>query len=99
MDAVALKNEMLNKVDISPDPNALQWLLKRLDYNPKPGDTSFARAGAPPHEPIAANSASTVKLGFDISFAKLEYSAYQLLLGANADYRLDRCHDLRRCRW
>lgn len=71
------------------NPNTFQLLLKRLDYKLKLGDTSFASASALPDGSIAANSVGTMNFGFNISFVKLGYSAYRLLLGSNADYRLD----------
>jgi len=71
------------------NPNAFQLVLKRLDYHLKLGNTTFARASALPEGPIAADSAAAMNFGFDISFAQLGYSAYQLLLGAGADYRLE----------
>jgi LEA14-like dessication related protein len=71
------------------NPNAFDFLFKRLDYNLKLGGTSFARASALAQGAIAGNSASSMNFGFDVSFAKLGLSAYQLLQGANTDYQLD----------
>lgn len=71
------------------NPNAFNLLFKRLDYDLKLGGTSFAKASALPQAPIEKNSNSVVNFGFDVSFAQLGRSAYQLLQGANADYKLD----------
>lgn len=71
------------------NPNAFNLLFKRLDYNLKLGSTSFAKASAFPQGPILKNSNSAVNFSFDVSFAQLGRSAYQLLQGSNADYKLD----------
>ncbi len=73
------------KVD---NPNAFRLLFKRLNYDLTLGGASFAKASALPPGPIAGNGRSTLDLGFDVSFARLGHSAYQLLLGNNADYAL-----------
>ncbi len=69
--------------------NAFQLAMKRLEYHLKLGNTSFAKASVLPDGPIAANDATTMNLGFDISFTQMGYPAYQLLLGNDAGYRLE----------
>jgi len=71
------------------NPNAFDLLFKRLDYALNLGGTSFARASALPQGPIGKNSNSVINFAFDVSFAQLGHSAYQLLQGAKADYSLD----------
>ena len=89
IEKVSLSGARLNcrlKVD---NPNAFNLLFKRLDYSLKLGQTPFAQASALPQGPIRKNSASVVNLGFNVSFAQLGMSAYQLLQGSTADYRLN----------
>ena len=71
------------------NPNAFDLLFKRMDYALNLGGTSFGRASALPQEPIGKNSNSVINFAFDVSFAQLGHSAYQLLQGAKADYSLD----------
>lgn len=99
MPKISLENVKIAKLTLSgarlncrlkmDNSNAFQLALKRLDYHLVLGNRSFARASALPDGPIAANGTTTLDFGFDISFAQLGQSAYQLLLGANADYRMD----------
>jgi hypothetical protein len=70
------------------NPNAFDFLIKRLDYNLKLAGTSFIQASALPHGPIGKHSRTPVNLTFDVSFAQLGWSAYQLLQGAKANYTL-----------
>ncbi len=99
MPKLSLENVKIDKLTLSDarlsfrlkmdNPNTFQLLLKRLDYHLKLGNTSFAKASALPNGPIAANSAATMNVGFDISFAQLGQSAYHMLLGADTNYRLE----------
>ncbi len=99
MPKMSLENVKIEQLSVSgarlrcrlkmDNPNAFALLLKRLDYQFSLGGISFSRASAISHGPIAANSAAMMNFGFDISFEQLGFSAYQLLRGADADYRLD----------
>jgi LEA14-like dessication related protein len=71
------------------NPNAFDLLFKRMDYALNLGGTSFGRASALSQRPIGQNSNSVINFAFDVSFAQLGPSAYQLLQGAKADYSLD----------
>jgi LEA14-like dessication related protein len=71
------------------NPNAFDLLFKRMDYALNLGGTSFGRASALPHGPIGKKSNSVINFAFDVSFAQLGHSAYQLLQGAKADFALD----------
>jgi LEA14-like dessication related protein len=70
------------------NPNAFDFLFKRLDYSLTLAGKSFIQASALPRGPIGKHSHAPVNLTFDVSFAQLGRSAYQLLKGANADYTL-----------
>lgn len=70
------------------NPNAFDFLFKRLDYNLKLAGTSFIQANALSQGPIGKNSRTPVNIAFDISFAQLGRSAYQLLKSTQADYTL-----------
>jgi LEA14-like dessication related protein len=69
--------------------NAFALMFNRLDYNLQLGGTSFARASATPQGPIAAKGQSGMDLVLDVSFADLGRTAYQILRGSSADYKLD----------
>ena len=71
------------------NPNAFDFLFKRLDYSLKLAGKSFAQASALPQGVIGRQSRSVVNLGFDVSFAQLGRSAYQLLQGGKTDYTLN----------
>ena len=68
--------------------NAFALVMQRLDYNLKLGETSFARASANP-APVGANARSGMDLVFNVSFAQLGRTAYQLLQGGSTDYTLE----------
>jgi LEA14-like dessication related protein len=70
------------------NPNAFDLLLKRLDYNLNLGKTTFAQASAQSVSPLKKKSSAVMNLAFDVSFAKLGHSAYQLLQGQKADFTL-----------
>lgn len=71
------------------NPNAFTLLIKNMDYSLKLGGTSFAQASAVPGKPIGANSDSAMDLVFNVSFAQLGRTAYQLLQGNSTQYTLD----------
>jgi LEA14-like dessication related protein len=71
------------------NPNAFDLLFKKMDYTLSLGGTPLGRASALPPGPIGKNSKSTIALALDVSFAQLGRSAYQLLQGTKADYKLD----------
>ena len=71
------------------NPNDFDVIFKQLDYHLKLGGTAFAQASARPQGPIGGNDRSVMNLGFDVSFAQLGRSAYQLLMGRKAQYTLD----------
>lgn len=71
------------------NPNAFDLLFKRFNYNLNLGGTSFAQASALTSGPIAGKSNSVVNFAFDVSFAQLGMSAYQLLVGDKSDFTLD----------
>jgi LEA14-like dessication related protein len=71
------------------NPNAFDLLYKRMDYTLSLGGTQFGRASALPQAAIGKKSTSIINFAFDVSFAQLGHSAYQLLQGAKADYALD----------
>lgn len=71
------------------NPNAFDLLFKKMDYTLSLGGASLGRASALPPGPIGKNSKSTIALALDVSFAQLGRSAYRLLQGTKADYKLD----------
>jgi LEA14-like dessication related protein len=70
------------------NPNAFDLLLKRLDYHLNLGKITFAQASARSVSPLKKNSSAIMNLAFDVSFAKLGHTAYQLLQGQKADFTL-----------
>jgi LEA14-like dessication related protein len=71
------------------NPNAFDLLFKKLDYTLRLGGASLGRASALSPGPINGNGKSTIALALDLSFAQLGRSAFQLLQGSRADYKLD----------
>ncbi len=71
------------------NPNSFDLLFKRMDYNLNLGGTAFAQASALPQSAIGKNSSSVINFAFDVSFAQLGHTAYQLLQGAKTDFTLD----------
>jgi LEA14-like dessication related protein len=71
------------------NPNAFDIMFKRLDYNLNLNGTSFARTSAVPAGPVGPHGRSIIDLVFEVSFARLGLSAYQLLQGAQAGFSLD----------
>lgn len=71
------------------NPNAFDFQIKRLAYHLKLAGMPIAQANALSPGPIGKHGHTPVDLEFDISFAQMGRSAYQLLQGAKADYRLD----------
>ncbi len=86
---LSLSGATLNARIKMDNPNAFDLLFKRLDYTLNLNGTSFGRASARPQGPVGKKSNSVVDFAFDVSFAQLGHSAYQLLQGAKADYTLD----------
>jgi LEA14-like dessication related protein len=71
------------------NPIAFDLLFKKMDYTLSLGGTSLGRASALSPGPIGKNSKSTIPLALEVSFTQLGRSAYQLLQGTRADYKLD----------
>ena len=86
---ISLTGATLNGRIKLDNPNGFDLLFKRMDYTLNLGGTSFGKASALPQGPIGKNSNSVVNFSFDVSFAQLGRSAYQLLQGTKADYTMD----------
>ncbi len=71
------------------NPNAFDFLFKRLDYALNLGGKPFGQLSALPQGPVGKHSQSFINFAFDVSFAQLGHSAYQLLQGGKADYSLN----------
>ena len=71
------------------NPNAFDFLFKRLEYDLSLAGTPFAKASALPQGTIKRQSSSVVDLSFDVSFTQLGGSAYRLLQGGKTEYTLN----------
>ena len=71
------------------NPNTFDLLFKRLDYNLNLNGTAFAQASTLLPSPIKKNSSSAMDLSFDVSFAQLGQTAFQILQGNKVDFTLD----------
>jgi LEA14-like dessication related protein len=71
------------------NPNAFSMLIRRMDYDLKLDGISFAKATAQPQEAIPGKGKSVLDVGFDVSFAQLGQTAYRILTGSAADYKLE----------
>lgn len=87
--SISLFGATLNCKMQMDNPNSFDLPFKRLDYNLKLGGTSFGKISNRPPEPVGKNSRAPLDFTFDVSFAQLGRSAYNLLQGANSDFKLD----------
>jgi LEA14-like dessication related protein len=71
------------------NPNAFGMLIRHMDYDLKLDGIPFAKATAQPQEAIPGKGKSILDVAFDVSFAQLGQTAYRILTGSAADYKLE----------
>jgi LEA14-like dessication related protein len=71
------------------NPNAFDLAVKKFDYKLQLGDLPIAQASGQPTAPVPQSGSSVIGISFDVSFARLGRSAYDLFQRPESTYRID----------